>query len=104
MHGCLAARGTLAEAGREGLAAHRRLERPSAACIAVPSLAGDNQTMTIAIQTLILAALASSWNILGGFTGLIGLGHAAFFGLGAIVTRELWLAGAAAATGASSRP
>lgn len=65
-----------------------------AACVAVPFLAGDNQTMTIAIQTLILAALASSWNILGGFTGLISLGHAAFFGLGAIVTRELWLAGA----------
>jgi hypothetical protein len=34
-----------------------------------------------------------SWNILR-FTGLISLGHAAFFGLGAIVTRELWLAGA----------
>ena len=65
-----------------------------AACVAVPFLAGDNQTMTIAIQTLVLAALASSWNILGGFTGLISLGHAAFFGLGAIVTRELWLAGA----------
>jgi branched-chain amino acid transport system permease protein len=56
-------------------------------------VSSENQVMTIAIQTFILAALASSWNILGGFAGQISLGHAAFFGIGAIVTRELWLAG-----------
>ena len=28
-------------------------------------------------------ALAQSWNLIGGYTGLISLGHAAFFGLGA---------------------
>jgi branched-chain amino acid transport system permease protein len=43
----------------------------------------------------VLAALASSWNILGGFAGQISLGHAAFFGLGALITRELWLGGTA---------
>lgn len=35
------------------------------------------------------AALASSWNILGGFTGYLSFGHAAFFGLGAYTTALL---------------
>lgn len=42
---------------------------------------------------LLYAALAQSWNLLGGFGGQVNLGHAAFFGLGAIVTRILWLGG-----------
>ena len=35
------------------------------------------------IFTLMYAALASAWNIIGGFSGYISLGHAAFFGVGA---------------------
>lgn len=62
-------------------------------CLALPLLTADNSVMTIAIQTFILVALASAWNILGGFAGQISLGHAAFFGLGALITRELWLSG-----------
>jgi branched-chain amino acid transport system permease protein len=42
---------------------------------------------------LLYAALAQSWNLLGGFGGQVNLGHAAFFGLGALVTRLLWLGG-----------
>lgn len=37
------------------------------------------------------AALSQSWNILAGFAGQTSLGHAAFFGIGAFVTRTLWL-------------
>jgi branched-chain amino acid transport system permease protein len=37
--------------------------------------------------------LGQSWNILGGFAGQTSLGHAAFFGIGALVTRTLWLNG-----------
>jgi branched-chain amino acid transport system permease protein len=37
--------------------------------------------------------LASSWNILGGYTGQINLGHAAFFGIGSLITRLLWISG-----------
>src|SRR5207248_692869 len=37
--------------------------------------------------------LGQSWNILGGFAGQINLGHAAFFGTGALVARSLWLNG-----------
>ena len=37
--------------------------------------------------------IGQSWNILGGFGGQTSLGHAAFFGIGALVTRTLWLDG-----------
>lgn len=33
--------------------------------------------------TLMYAALATAWNIIGGYSGYISLGHAGFFGLGA---------------------
>jgi branched-chain amino acid transport system permease protein len=36
-------------------------------------------------------SLGQSWNILSGFAGQTNLGHAAFFGIGALVTRMLWL-------------
>lgn len=63
------------------------------AAIAYGFLAGNERFVTLAIQTFILGALAMSWNILGGFAGQVSLGHAAFFGLGALITRELWLGG-----------
>jgi len=37
--------------------------------------------------------LAESWNIMGGYTGQINVGQAAFFGTGALVTRLLWTSG-----------
>jgi len=52
----------------------------------------NNKVLTILIQLFIIAALASSWNILAGFAGQINLGHAAFFGLGALAARLMWLA------------
>ncbi len=38
-------------------------------------------------------SIAQSWNMLGGFAGQTSLGHAAFFGLGALITRYLWFDG-----------
>ena len=38
---------------------------------------------TVAVFTLIYAIMATAWNILGGYSGYISLGHAAFFGIGA---------------------
>ena len=38
-------------------------------------------------------ALSQSWNVLAGFAGQTSLGHAAFFGIGAFVTRRLWFGG-----------
>ncbi|HEX6299686.1 MAG TPA: branched-chain amino acid ABC transporter permease [Acidimicrobiia bacterium] len=61
--------------------------------IGIGFFSSSQHLLTLVIQTMLLAALASSWNILGGFAGQISLGHAAFFGSGALVTRELWLNG-----------
>lgn len=65
------------------------------AAVVVGLFFDSQHILTLTIQTMILAALAVSWNILGGFAGQISLGHAAFFGLGALITRELWLGGTA---------
>ena len=39
--------------------------------------------LKVAVQMLAIAYIASAWNLMGGFTGLISLGHMAFVGLGA---------------------
>ena len=42
---------------------------------------------------LLSISLAQSWNIVAGYAGQVNLGHAAFFGLGALVARTLWIGG-----------
>jgi branched-chain amino acid transport system permease protein len=51
----------------------------------------EKNTLDLLISLFIVASLASSWNILAGMVGRINLGHVAFFGIGALTTRELWL-------------
>lgn len=63
------------------------------AAAALPFLTDDTQVLTIAILMFATAALASSWNIIGGVAGQVSLGHAGFFGMGTLITRDLWLAG-----------
>jgi len=60
---------------------------------AVPSFVKKDSTINLFILVLLYTSLASSWNILGGYAGQTSLGHAAFFGLGTLVTRILWLSG-----------
>ena len=64
-----------------------------AALILLPRLTENQGILNWAFLVLLYAALAQSWNLLGGFGGQVNLGHAAFFGLGALVTRVLWLSG-----------
>ena len=64
-----------------------------AGLLVLPLVVDNDKTLTIAILAFIIAALAASWNIVGGFAGQISLGHAAFFGIGSLVTRLLWLEG-----------
>jgi len=63
------------------------------ALVALPRLTADRRILTWALLILLYAALAQSWNLLSGFGGQVNLGHAAFFGLGAVITRTLWLTG-----------
>jgi branched-chain amino acid transport system permease protein len=59
-----------------------------------PLLSHRNDWLNLGVQIFLAVALAQSWNLLGGYAGQITLGHAAFFGLGALVTRILWVGGA----------
>jgi branched-chain amino acid transport system permease protein len=52
-----------------------------------------NDVINILILIFLYICLAQSWNILAGYAGQVSLGHAAFFGLGAITTRFLWVGG-----------
>jgi branched-chain amino acid transport system permease protein len=60
---------------------------------AVPLITQRNDLLNLGIQIFLAVALAQSWNLLGGYAGQITLGHAAFFGLGALLTRILWVSG-----------
>lgn len=51
--------------------------------ILLPAIAPDPATTGMAVFTLMYVGLATAWNIMGGYTGYISLGHAAFFGFGA---------------------
>ncbi len=47
----------------------------------------------IGTEVLMWAALAQSWNIIGGYTGYLDFGHGAFFGIGSYVTGLMMLSG-----------
>lgn len=59
----------------------------------VPLITTRADRLNLLILMLLGVLLAQSWNLLAGFAGQINLGHAAFFGLGALTTRLLWLQG-----------
>lgn len=59
----------------------------------VPLLIERTDIITWFTFTLLYIALSQSWNIIGGFAGQQNLGHAAFFGIGALTTRYIWLYG-----------
>ena len=59
----------------------------------LPMVIEKDKTINLLILIFLYISLASSWNILGGYTGQTSLGHAAFFGLGALATRLLWIKG-----------
>lgn len=65
----------------------------AAGCAAMPLFTTRNDLLNLGVQIFLAVVLAQSWNLLGGYAGQINLGHAAFFGLGALVTRMLWVGG-----------
>lgn len=52
------------------------------AALAALPLIGDELVIQYGIDALLLATLAQSWNILGGFTGYPSFGNSSFYGLG----------------------
>ncbi len=61
--------------------------------IALPLVIKNDSTINLVILVLLYIVIASSWNILGGYTGQTNLGHAAFFGIGSLTARLLWING-----------
>ena len=66
----------------------------SVALLAVlPLVIKKDSTLNLVSTVLLYMTLASSWNVLGGYTGQTNLGHAAFFGIGSLTARLMWIAG-----------
>ena len=59
----------------------------------LPLVIKKDNIINLFVLILLYTTLASSWNILGGYTGQTNLGHAAFFGMGSLITRLLWIKG-----------
>jgi branched-chain amino acid transport system permease protein len=56
------------------------------AVLAYPWLVPNSYLRYAGVLAIMYAALSTSWNLIGGFTGYVSLGHAAFFGMGAYAT------------------
>jgi len=54
----------------------------AALALLFPVLMPDPASTNVAVFTLMYVGLATAWNIMGGYTGYISLGHAGFFGFG----------------------
>jgi branched-chain amino acid transport system permease protein len=65
----------------------------AALVLAFPSMAPDAFILSVGVVIASYAALAVSWNFVGGFTGYISLGHAAYSGLGGYATALLIIDG-----------
>ena len=60
----------------------------------LPLLVRHDDVLNLVFLLLLSITLAESWNIVAGYAGQVNLGYAAFFGLGALVARTLWIRGA----------
>ena len=57
----------------------------------VPLLTRSEYMINLLVMFFLYVIISLSWNLQGGFNGQISLGHSAFFGIGALVTRLLWI-------------
>jgi len=71
---------------------------PIAAVPLIPLLTQSPYLLHMFILSLMWIVLGQSWNLLGGYTGQISYGHAAFFGVGAYTTGIMVKSGLSAST------
>ena len=57
--------------------------------LVLPLISKRTDVLDLVLLFFLFSTLAQSWNILGGYTGQVSLGHATFFGMGALVTLHL---------------
>jgi ABC-type branched-subunit amino acid transport system permease subunit len=65
-----------------------------AACALLPLVIESDYVINFFILIFLYVSITQSWNILGGYTGQVSIGQSAFFGMGALSTRLLWISGA----------
>jgi branched-chain amino acid transport system permease protein len=65
----------------------------AAALLSYPWWAPNSYLKYAGVLAVMYALLSTSWNLVGGFTGYVSLGHAAFFGVGAYGTGLLVIDG-----------
>jgi branched-chain amino acid transport system permease protein len=63
-----------------------RYALPAAAIALIPAITRNPYVLHMLILVLMWVVLGQSWNLLGGYTGQVSFGHAAFFGVGAYTT------------------
>ena len=61
----------------------------AALILSFPLVSPNPYILSIGVVVLNYAVLSTGWNFVGGFTGYVSLGHAAYFGLGAYGTALL---------------
>ncbi len=61
----------------------------AAAALSFPSFAANPFILSVGVVIMSYAVLATGWNFVGGFTGYMSLGHAAYSGLGGYATALL---------------
>ncbi len=61
------------------------------AALVGPLLTPNDYLRDLWILVMMWAAVATAWNLIGGFAGGLSLGHAAFFGIGAYTSTLLFL-------------
>ena len=71
---------------------------PIAAVLLIPLLTQNPYLLHMFILSLMWIVLGQSWNLLGGYTGQISYGHAAFFGVGAYTAGIMVKSGLSAST------
>ena len=63
-------------------------------CVTLP-MWGENYLISLFLFVFMYITLASSWNLISGFTGYVSFGHVAFWGVGSytaaiVITRLAW--------------
>ena len=51
-------------------------------CLLLPFVVSQDYQLNVLFRLFLFAALGLAWNLVGGYTGQLSLGHAAFFGIG----------------------
>ncbi len=61
------------------------------AAFALPLVVSSPTYLHILIMLFLFAYMTTSWNLVGGFAGVLPLGHSVFVGIGAYTSTVLWL-------------